>query len=47
MNTSAIFLMITTQVVVTAITVYFFIKVLKTPPNPEPDSYNENDDVVR
>jgi hypothetical protein len=47
MNTSAIILMVSTQVIVTAITIYFFWKVLKTPPNPEPDSFDENDDWPR
>ncbi len=47
MNTSAIILMVATQAIVTAFTVYFFWKVLKTPPKPEPDSYDENDDEQR
>lgn len=45
MNTSAIILMVLTQVVVTAFTVYFFMKVLSSPKRPEPDSFDENDDV--
>jgi heme/copper-type cytochrome/quinol oxidase subunit 2 len=45
MNTSAIILMVLTQVVVTAFTVYFFIKVLRSPKRPEPDSFDENDDL--
>ena len=44
MNTSALVLMVVTMTIVTAITAYFFRKVLKTPPKPEPDSYTENDD---
>lgn len=47
MNTSALILMVVTQVTVTAFTVYFFWKVLKTPPRPEPDSFEENDDEPR
>ena len=47
MNTSALIMMITTQVIVTFITGYFFLRVLKTPPKPEPDSYIENNEEVR
>lgn len=41
MSTSALITMVSVQVSVTAITAYFFWKVLKTPPKPEPDSYDE------
>jgi hypothetical protein len=44
MNTSAIVLMMATQLTVVCITAYFFYRVLTTPPRPEPDSYSENDD---
>lgn len=47
MNTSALVLMLATQITVTAFTIYFFVKVLKTPPRPEPDSYDENQDEPR
>ena len=47
MNTSAVILMVATQVTVLAFTAYFFSKVLKTPPKPEPDSFDENDDEPR
>ncbi len=47
MNTSAIILMLITQITVTAFTIYFFRKVLKTPSKPEPDSFDENDDEPR
>ena len=47
MNSSALFLMITVMVIVTAATLYFFIRVLRTPPKPEPDSYEDNDDEAR
>lgn len=39
--------MVATQLTVTVFTVYFFWKVLKTPPKPEPDSYADNDDEPR
>jgi len=44
MNTSALIFMIIIQATVTIFTVMFFRKVLKTPKQPEPDSYSENDD---
>ena len=44
MNTSALIMMVTTQVLVAFLMGYFFYKVLRTPKNPEPDSYYENDD---
>lgn len=44
MSTSALITMILVQVTVTVVTAYFFFKVLRTPPNPEPDSFSENDD---
>lgn len=44
MTTSALVLMIVVQASVTVITLMFFIKVLKAPPKPEPDSYIDNDD---
>ncbi len=47
MNTTAIVIMVVTMLSVTAVTGYFFMKVLKTPPNPEPDSFDENDEVPR
>lgn len=47
MNTIALTLMVTTQVLVTGVTLYFFWKVLKTPPKPEPDSFVENNDEPR
>ncbi|MGB5315983.1 MAG: hypothetical protein WBN56_08265 [Robiginitalea sp.] len=45
MNTSALILMLFTTLGVTGMLVYFIVRVLTTPPNPEPDSYLENDDV--
>ena len=47
MSTSALILMVCTQVLVTIVTAYFFMKVLRTPPKAEPDSYLENDDEPR
>jgi hypothetical protein len=41
MTTSALITMVLVQATVTVITAYFFWKVLKTPPKPEPDSYEE------
>lgn len=43
MTTIAIVTMILIQVSVTIITGYFFLKVLRTPKKPEPDSFEEND----
>ena len=47
MNTSALVLMVSVQVVVTLLTAWLFIKVLVTKPGAEPDSYSENDEVER
>ncbi|MBK8344037.1 MAG: hypothetical protein IPL12_12410 [Bacteroidetes bacterium] len=47
MSSIALFMMISTISVITIVTVYFFWKVLKTPPKEEPDSYSENDDEKR
>lgn len=44
MTTSALITMILVQSTVTIITAYFFIKVLRAPKRPEPDSFTENDD---
>jgi hypothetical protein len=41
MSTSALITMISVQVSVTVVTAYFFWKVLRTPPKPEPDSFDE------
>lgn len=47
MKTSALVLMIVVQASVTLITFLFFRKVLKSPPKPEPDSYEDNDEDNR
>jgi hypothetical protein len=46
MNTSALITMILSQGIVIVVTIYFFVRVLKTPPKQEPDSYEDNDDIV-
>lgn len=47
MKTEALLMLIGAQGVVIAFMSYFFYKVLTIPPKAEPDSYSENDDVVR
>lgn len=47
MSTIALTMMLVTVGLVTIITGYFFWKVLVTPPKPEPDSYEDNDDQPR
>ena len=47
MNSTALIFMIVAEVVITVITLYFFLKVLFTKPKPEPDSYTDNDEVER
>jgi hypothetical protein len=44
MNTSALIIMLTTITLVTGLMIYFFMRVINTPPKPEPDSYLDNDD---
>ncbi|MFD2891657.1 hypothetical protein ACFS5J_06485 [Flavobacterium chuncheonense] len=46
MNTEALITMLVTQGIVISFAVYFFFRVLTTPPKQEPDSFSENDDVV-
>lgn len=47
MNTSAMIFMLTTFIVVTGATGYFFYLALTTKPHDEPDSFTENDNVPR
>jgi hypothetical protein len=47
MNTIALIFMIITEAVITAITIFYFAKVVRTKPKPEPDSFLFNDDVPR
>ncbi len=46
MNSSALTVMIISQGVFVLVALYFFYRVLTTPPKQEPDSYSENDDIV-
>lgn len=47
MNTPALIMMVTVEVIVTLLTGWFFYKVLTIKPKQEPDSFSENDDVMR
>lgn len=47
MSTAAFVTMVVTEVAITVITIYFFWKVLKTPPKAEPDSFKFNDEEKR
>jgi hypothetical protein len=47
MSIAALITMLLVQGLVTLVAGYFFWKVLKTPPRPEPDSYLDNDDEPR
>ena len=44
MNTEALIMMVAAEGIITVVTLYFFWKVLTTPPKSEPDSYSENDE---
>ena len=41
METQALIFMVTAEVIITGLTLFFFIKVLVTKPKDEPDSYTE------
>lgn len=43
MSTGALIMAIVTQVVFIVVTGFFFYKVLVIKPNPEPDSFTDND----
>ena len=47
MTTGALLFMIITEVLVTGLMLFFFIKVLTTKPRREPDSYSQNDEIPR
>jgi len=47
MSTSALLMLVFTEVTVTAFTCYFFWKVLTIPPKQEPDSFADNDETER
>ena len=44
MNTTALILMVSTMTLVSAITLYFIVRVLRAPAKPEPDSFRDNDE---
>lgn len=44
MNTTALIMMSIVWSIVIFLTAFFFIKVLKSPKRPEPDSFSDNDD---
>jgi hypothetical protein len=41
METQALIFMVSAEVIITGLTLYFFIRVLFSKPKDEPDSYNE------
>ena len=45
MNTSALLMLIVSEVIIAGFTCYFFWLALKVPPRAEPDSYSDNDIV--
>lgn len=47
MSTTALTMLLAAEIIISAITIYFFVRVLRTPAKPEPDSYSANDDVKR
>lgn len=47
MSPAALTMMLAAEISITAVTAYFFWKVLATPPRAEPDSYAGNDDEPR
>ncbi|MBK7130408.1 MAG: hypothetical protein IPM74_10295 [Crocinitomicaceae bacterium] len=44
MNTSALIMMLVTEITIACVTGYFFYRVLTTKKHEEPDSFTENDD---
>lgn len=44
MKSSALIMMIVTEALIAFLTIYFFIRVLRSKPKNEPDSYLENDE---
>ncbi len=42
MNNDALIMMVGSELVITAITAYFFFRVLVTPKKKEPDSFTDN-----
>lgn len=43
MQTQALIFMVTAELIITGLTLYFFIRVLLTKPKDEPDSYTEEE----
>jgi hypothetical protein len=43
MSTSALIMMLSTQIIIIGVTGFFFWKVLTMPAKPEEDSYSDND----
>jgi hypothetical protein len=43
MNTSALTMLLVSEITIAAFTIYFFYKVLTVPPKNEPDSFTDND----
>ncbi len=41
MQTQALIFMVSAEIIITGLTLYFFIRVLFTKPKDEPDSYSE------
>lgn len=46
MNSAALITMVLAQGIVICLTLYFFYKVLTTPPGQEPDSFEDNDEEL-
>lgn len=44
MSSTGLTTLLMAEGIITFFTFYFFWKVLRTPPKPEPDSFSENDD---
>lgn len=47
MNKVALIIWLITIITITTVMIYFFIKVLKSKPKKEPDSYSENNNLPR
>ena len=47
MSISALVTMLSSWIMISFFTIRFFLKVLRTPSKPEPDSYTDNDPVKR
>ena len=47
MSNIALTMLLAAEITISAITIYFFVKVLRTPAKSEPDSFSGNDDEKR